>query len=184
MKLEKFLPSLPLTPYIREFLLIESDGETSNKIIPDTSLVMAFRYRGSVQTKLGEGKEVLPASVITGLRKSSRMVYYSKETANLLVVFKEGGVTAVSGLPAHELFGLSVSSDNLFQPAGLQEVLERLAEAPHNRQRIDVIEAFLLKNLIHSKQDLLIANAVQLIQQNRLKMQTKKLIVPRFRLSL
>jgi AraC-like DNA-binding protein len=166
MKLERFLPSTPLIPFIREFLLIESDGEAGNKIIPDTSLVMAFRYRGSVQTKIGEEKEVLPASVITGLRKSSRMVYYSRDTSNLLVVFKEGGITALSGLPAHELFGLSVSSDNLFQPAGLQEVLERLAEAAHNRERIGLIEAFLLKNLIHRKQDLLMENAVRLIQQN------------------
>ncbi|HTI09168.1 MAG TPA: DUF6597 domain-containing transcriptional factor, partial [Puia sp.] len=166
MKLEKFLPSTPLTPFIREFLLIESDGEAGNKIIPDISLVMAFRYRGTVQTAVGEGKEVLPASVVTGLRKSSRMVYYSRETSNLLVVFKEGGITALSGIPAHELFGLSVSSENLFQPARLQEVLQRLAEATHNRERIDVMETFLLKNLIRGKQDLLIDHAVQLIQQN------------------
>jgi AraC-like DNA-binding protein len=102
--------------------------------------------------------------MITGLRKTARMVYYSEMTSNLLVVFKEGGLTAVTGLPAHELFGLSIPLDSLFPSAALQEVLEGLAGAAHNRDRIDVLEAFLLKNRINRKQDLLINDAIQRIQ--------------------
>jgi hypothetical protein len=33
MKIERFLPSLALKPFVREFLIIESDLETDNRIL-------------------------------------------------------------------------------------------------------------------------------------------------------
>lgn len=186
MKIEKFLPSAALRPFVREFLLIESDEERGNTILPDTALVMAFRYKGMVhrledsvpadgrsndgrpgEIKTGSANRImLPVSVITGLRKSSRLVYYSKDTGNLLVVLKEGGITAFSGVPANELFGLSIPTDNLLHPAQLRGILQRLEEATDNRQRIDSIEAFLLQQLTGIKPDPLIGHAVQFIKQH------------------
>src|SRR5579872_1766677 len=131
MKVEKFFPSFALMPFVREFIIIDSDIETGNKIIPDTAIVMAFRYKGSVAG--GEGKETLPSGAISGLRRSARLVYYSKEAANLLVVLNEGGITAFSRIPAHELFELSIPAENLFASSQLDEVLERLAGAATNR---------------------------------------------------
>ena len=166
MKIEKFFPSAELTPFIKEFLFIETDLEAESKTIPDTSMVMAFRYMGNVQKMEEERKEALPASAIAGIRKSARLFYYSKETANLLVIFKEGGFNFFSGIPAHELFGQQVSSENLFPSTELNEVLERLAEASTNRNRIDIIQAFLLRKLSNGKPDQLIGNAIQLIKQH------------------
>src|SRR6267142_4422226 len=148
MKFEKCFPSVALMPFVREFLIIESDLETGNNLLPDTSIVMAFRYMGNVQNEEGERKEAIPASAITGLRRSARRLFYSKATANLLVVFNEGGTAAFSTIPAHELFGLTISSDNLFLSAELNEILERLAEAKTNRDRIDIVEGFFQRRLI------------------------------------
>jgi len=164
MKIERFFPSAALMPFVREFLIIESDLETGNNLLPDTSIVMAFRYMGNVQNEEGEKKEALPAGAITGLRRSARRLYYSRETANLLVVFKEGGTTAFSRIPAHELFGLTISSENLFLSVELNEMLERLAEAQTNRDRVDIVEAFLLRKLTNTKPVRLIDNAIQLIK--------------------
>jgi len=165
MKLEKFFPSAVLMPFIREFIIIESDLETDSKIIPDTSIVMAFRYKGNVLKMEGEKKETIPAAVISGLRKSARLYYYSKATANLLVVFNEGGIKAFSRMPAHELFDQSISSENLFLPSELNEILERLAEVKFNRDRINIIQNFFLRKLNSNKPDSLIGNAIQLIKQ-------------------
>jgi len=165
MKFEKFFPSTALMPFVREFLIIESDLETGNNLLPDTSIVMAFRYRGNVQNEEGEKKEAIPASAITGLRRSARRLHYSKATANLLVVFNEGGTAAFSRIPAHELFGLTISSENLFLSAELSEILERLAEAKTNRDRVDIVEAFLRRKLTNTQPVALISNAIQLIKQ-------------------
>lgn len=165
MTIEKFFPSAALMPFIREFIIIESDLETGSKIIPDTSIVMAFRYRGNVLKMEGEKKETIPAGAISGLRRSARLLYYSKETANLLVVFNETGIAAFSNIPAHELFGLMISSENLFHSTGLNEILERLAEAKTNRDRIDMMEAFFLRKLTNRKPEPLIGNAIHLIKK-------------------
>jgi AraC-like DNA-binding protein len=146
-------------------MLVESDEETANKIIPDTSIVMALRYRGNVQRMDGENKEFIPASVITGIRKSARLLQYSKQTSNLLVTFKEGGVSAFTHIPANELFDLTISSENIFRLNNKNEIAERLAEAKTNKHRINIIETFLLKKLINGKPNLLINNAIQLIKQ-------------------
>ncbi|HMH22994.1 MAG TPA: helix-turn-helix transcriptional regulator [Puia sp.] len=166
MKIEKFTPSFALTPFIREFMIIESELGTSNKIIPDTTLVMAFRYRGTVKKMDGEKKEAIASSVITGLRRSANHFVYSKKTANVLVVFKEGGIAAFSRIPAHEFFGQSIPAENLFPSAELNEISERLAEAKTSKSRIDSIDAFLLKKLVASRPDPLIGNAIQLIRQH------------------
>src|ERR1700748_198671 len=102
MKVQRFQPSALLAPFLREYIIIESDLGTDSNILPDTSMVMAFRYKGNIQRKEGEKAEILPSTVISGLRRSHRIMSYSRETANLLVVFKEGGLPAFSSIPANE----------------------------------------------------------------------------------
>jgi len=166
MNLQRFLPAIPLQPYIREFILIETEEATDSTVIPDTSLVMSLRYKGSVIKKLTEEKELLPHIVVSGLRRSVRNFTYTKQTANFMILFKEGGIAAFSRVPANELFDQSISADNLFLPAELNELLERLAEADTDKERLHRVEAFLLRHLASSKQDSLIGNAVRLIRQH------------------
>jgi AraC-like DNA-binding protein len=165
MKVEKFLPSAALLPFVREFIIIESDLVTDSSAIPDTSMVMSFRYKGKVHLMDGEEKTTLPDTVVSGLRRSSRHFMYEENTSNLLVVFTEGGINAFSRTPAHELFGQHIHSGDLFHSSTLNEILQRLAEAVANTDRIKIMQSFLLKHLTNSKADLLINNALQLIKR-------------------
>jgi len=167
MKYSKFLPSAALQPYIREFIILESDMYFDSRTIPDTALVMTFRYKGKVWKIEREKEEFLPATGISGLRKSVRLFQYEKQTANLLVVFKEGGINAFTRLPAHELFELNISSDNLFPPSQLDELLEQLAGAATGEDRVKIAEVFLLARMNpRSKPDLLIADALQTMKRH------------------
>jgi len=167
MKYSKFLPSAALQPYIREFIILESDLYFDSRTIPDTALVMTFRYKGKVWKREGGKEESLPATGISGLRKSVRLFQYEKQTANLLVVFKEGGMNAFARVPAHELFELNISSDNLFPPSQLDELLEQLAGAATDEERIGIAEAFLLARLrVRKAPDPLISSALASIRQH------------------
>jgi AraC-like DNA-binding protein len=177
MNVQRFQPSALLAPFIREFIIIESELGTDSNILPDTSMVMSFRYKGNVQRMEGEVTETLSATVISGLRRSHRLMRYAEETSNLLVVFKEGGLTAFSAIPAHEFFDLTVSADNLFSKSTLDEILQRLSVATTDKTRIDIISAFLLQHLTAGKQDLLIDKAIQLIQQHNGLVKIKDLAV-------
>ena len=166
MKYSKYLPSAVLQPHIREFILLESELYVDSRAIPDTAMIMSFRYRGKVAKLDGDRKEALPATGISGLRKTIRAFQYDKQTSNLLVVFKEGRLNAFTRLPAHELFGQNMSCDNIFPSSALNELLERLADAADDEGRIKMIEAFLIERLNpRSRPDLLIGQALQVIQQ-------------------
>ena len=165
MRLSRFSPCEQLQPFIKEYLIIESEQEVSNTILPDTSLVMSFRYDGEIWHKEGNIEALLPVTVISGLRKSTRNYTYSGKTANLLVVFGEGGLSAFSALPAHELFSYSVETENIFQSSLLNEMIERLNAAASHPGRIEIMESFLIGHLRSGKPDELIGNAIQLIKQ-------------------
>jgi AraC-like DNA-binding protein len=175
MKVETILPSAALAPFIKQFIILESDSDFCSKTIPDTFLVMTFRYRGNVSRMVGEKKETISCTSFSGLRRSGCDFYYTKGTANLLVLFHEGGIHAFSRIPAHELFGLSVNSENLFRSGELNEVIERLAEARNNSARIIVLEAFFLKKLVHEKSDPRIDDATRSIKQHHGVIRIKEL---------
>lgn len=176
MKLERYPPSLLLRPFVRTFLVIESESGMENTVLPDTGIVMAFRFRGSVMQK-EEGKvDRLPASVISGLRRSSRLLAYERQTANLLVTFTEGGAAAFFKAPLHELFGDSVSLDNFFPRSRLNDIEEQLAEAENDRSRIAIVERFLLSVIQESNEDRLILAAIQRIREANGNLSIKQLL--------
>lgn len=164
MILKKYLPSDYLKPFIKFFMIIESESGMINRILPDTSLVMAFRYKGDV--KVGESSIVskLPTSVITGLRNSPRILSYAKDTANLLVVFNEGCAVCFFKEPLNEFFETSISLENLVYPQKLKETEKRIAESKSDLKRIAVIENLLLSIMKRNKPDMIINDAVQRIK--------------------
>ena len=175
LKVEKFFPATVLLPFVREFLIIESDGVTDGKTLPDTSMIMAFRYKGGI-TRTDNGKSLtLPAAALAGLRRSARCFSYTRHTANLLVIFAPGGINAFTRLPAHELFEQHIPAENIFSSAKLKETMQRLAEAATHRDRIDLIQSFLLQHLVNTSPDPLIGRALQLIRQHNGSLKIKEL---------
>lgn len=147
MNIDTHTPTELLKPFIKTYLIIESQDELVNRVLPDTSLAIAFRYKGQVNYITDSSRNGLPVSVVSGLRKSVRLINYTKNTGNILVIFKEAGATAFFKEPLHELFEESVPLDNFIPQVSIIE--EQLAEAQDNNQRITIVEQFLLsKKLI------------------------------------
>jgi len=164
MKIEKYIPGNILKPFIKTFMIIESEDRMENRILPDTSIVMAFRFKGRVTYRENNIEKGFPASAITGLRKSARLLNYLKQTANLLVVFNEGGAAAFFKEPIHELFEASLPLESIIHRHKLREIEERLAAAKSNLQRISIVERFLISELKETQSDLLVLNAAQKIK--------------------
>ena len=172
----QFPPSPVLQPYIKHFLILESEQGMVNRILPDTSIVIAFRLRGKVSYADNGTTHTFPQSVISGIRASSRIVDYAKDTANLLIIFKEGGAAAFFKEPLHELDSISVSLDYLIQRSKVNAVEEELAAATNNSQRILIVERFLLSELKKTQTDLLVSEAIQQIRQSKGAIKIKDLL--------
>ena len=164
MKMERYLPSAILSPFIKAFLVIESEDGMENSIIPDTSVVMAFRYKGNVTQVQNERTGQLPETGISGLRKSVRLVKYAPGTGNLLVMFREGGAAPFFKAPLHELFEANQALEELIHLHKIKEVEEQLSGSANTVQRIAVVEKFLLSELKTQQPDLLVSHAVQQIK--------------------
>lgn len=162
--MEIHLPTRLLSPFIRHYRIIESREEMTNRIFPDTSLVMSFRYKGQVNFLLEDTKKELSSFMLTGLRKSNRVINYTKDTANILVVFREAAAHAFIKEPLHELFEDSVPLDNFSGYQHLPSIGEQLAAAHNHTQRINIIEAFLLERIYNHRPDALITAALENIR--------------------
>ncbi len=164
MNVNAYSPTELLKPFVKTYLVIESEDELINRVLPGTSVVMALRYKGQLNYVTDNLSIGLPISIVSGLRKSARLINYSKDSGNILVVFKEVGAAAFFKEPLHDFFGESVSLDNFIKQQKISAIEEQLAAAQNNAQRIAIVEGFLLSQLNTLKPDKLIGAAVQKIQ--------------------
>lgn len=166
MKIERYIPADILKPFIKTFMIIESESGMVSNILPDTSLVLAFRFKGAVTTMAAGQQGVLPPAVISGIRRSSRSMAYAKDTANLLVIFHEAGAAAFFKEPLHELSDLSLSLDMLMNGRQVADIDEQLVAARSNEQRIRIVESWMISKLKTPAPDMLVQHAIQQIQRS------------------
>lgn len=163
MHIEQHIPAESLRPFIKTYLIIESQEELVNRVLPDTSFTVAFRFKGQVNYITDNKTNALPTSVISGLRKSVRLINYLKDTSTILILFREAGATALLKEPLHELFGQSVSLDHFIRQQEISAIEEQLAEAKNNNRRVAIIETFLCSKIYGHHPDKLVFNAIQRI---------------------
>ncbi len=165
--MERYIPDVSLRPFIKSYVILESGEERMNRLLPDTSLALAFRYRGLVKQVRGHAADPFPRAVISGLRTSVRLVNYMPGSGNIVVLFREGGAAAFFREPLHQLFEASIPLDAIIKPTDVAMVEEQLAGASDDRERILIIERFLLSNLRPLKADQLILAAVEKIHSEK-----------------
>lgn len=175
MRFETHIPTELLKPFVKAYTIIESKHEITNRIVPNTSFALAFRFRGQISYLNDNNKTVLPTVAFSGLKKSVRLIHYAPHSAAIIVLFKETGVSAFFKQPLHELFEQSVSLDNFFPLSEISLVEERLAESESNASKIAVIEQFLLSKIIYQNPDKLVSEAIAKIHTVKGNIRMKEL---------
>ena len=167
MKISNYIPTELLKPFIKAYRIIESEDELVNRVLPNTSLTIAFRFKGQIGYIVDTKQSHLPTSTFSGLRKSVRLINYAHNTSTVIILFKETGASAFFKEPLHELFEESISLDNFINQQKISIVEEQLSEVPNDIQRISIVEKFLLSILYNHETDKLISNAVEKINLNK-----------------
>lgn len=181
MRLEKFLPADDLKAYIKYFVVSENELENEYHVLPTSGLVIGFQYQGTLATIKDQQESKLTSAGITGITDRYKIFKNSANTGTVLIYFTEIGFTHFASHPAHELFNLSLSLNDIFDKSKVREVEEKLAIATTDKQRIKIVEQFLLSQLKDLHTDKLIVEAVKLIYQShgtiRIKELNKKLLI-------
>jgi AraC-like DNA-binding protein len=175
MKFDKYLPTEQLKPYIKYFVVSENDLEREYKVFPSSGLVIGFQYKGQLASIKSNTVNKLKSAGITGISDGYKIFRNSDDIGTILVFFTEIGFTHFASHPANELFNLSISLDDIFEKNNVTEVEEKLVIATTDKQRIKIVEQFLLAQLKGIETDKLIVEAVKLIYQARGTMRIKEL---------
>jgi AraC-like DNA-binding protein len=144
MRFDKFIPTDQLKHYIKYFAVSENDVETEYKVFPSSGLVIGFQYSGQLATIKNATEDKLAAAGITGISDTYKIFKNSTKIGTILVYFTEFGFAHFASHPAHELFNLSVSLEDIFDKNSVSEIEEKLTFAHTDKQRIHVVERFLL----------------------------------------
>jgi AraC-like DNA-binding protein len=166
MKFDKYIPTDSLKPYIKYFVVSENDIEKEYKVFPSSGLVIGFQYSGHLTYIQNETAEELSSAGITGISDSFKIFKNSANTGTVLLYFTETGFTHFASHPANELFNMSISLEHIFDKNKVSETKEKLTFAQTDKQRIHIVEQFLLTQLRDIQSDKLIVEAVKLIYQS------------------
>jgi len=175
IKFDRYFPTEQLKPYIKYLVVSESNVEKEYKVFPSTGLVIGFQYKGQLASISNNAIHNLSAAGITGIRDSYKVFKNSADIGTILVYFTEVGFAHFSSHPVNELFNLSLSLDHIFEKEKINAVEEKLASAPADKQRLKIVEQFLIAQLKNIQTDKLISEAVKLIYQHNGNIRIKEL---------
>lgn len=167
MKFDKHLPVDLLKPYIKYFVVSENELENEYKVFPSSGLVIGFQYKGQLSSIKDSSLSKLAPEGVTGISDSFKIFRNSAGIGTILVYFTEIWFACFASNPVNELFNLSLSLDDIFDKNRVIEVQEKLALVTIDKQRIKIVEQFLLSQLKEIQTDKLIMEAVNLIYQSR-----------------
>jgi AraC-like DNA-binding protein len=175
MKFDKHFPTDQLKPYINYFVVSENELAQEYKVFPSSGLVIGFQYKGQLASIHNNTESKLTSAGITGITDRYKIFKSIANTGTVLVYFTEIGFTHFASHPANELFNTSLSLDHVFARTSVAEVEEKLATAATDKQRIKVVEQFLVSQLKDIETDKLIVEAVKLIYQSNGTIRIKEL---------
>jgi AraC-like DNA-binding protein len=159
-----FAASPPLAPFVRELMLVEVGEEVSRVHLPEPGLVLGVRYRGAADL-LGPAARRLPDAALTGMMLTARRMRTRANSGVLLARFRPGGAAPFFDQPLHELFGTTAALDDLLPHADIDRLQAQVSEAASDRQRVAVLDAFLVARLGTRAHDAVVAAAVRAIEE-------------------
>jgi AraC-like DNA-binding protein len=157
-------PRSALQPFIQRFLVVEFPGFHHDAHLPDICPVAAFSFRGQVRI---EGHGWAPQAAFTGPRDTLRAHDHCDEHAVLLATFTPAGASAFLSPPLDELFGATVDLGAVLGHAHeLDRLHERLAGAKDHRQRVRLLEDFLIGQVRSVTVDPLVVASVAWLERS------------------
>jgi AraC-like DNA-binding protein len=163
MIFETYKPTGILKNHVENYLVVKTEQAISDAIIPETSPILSFRSKGQHSYWVNDIQKDLPPSAITGLRKSVKPIFLSKNTETILVKFKPCEAALFFKEPLQKFSEVSISLYDFLPRQVVLGVEEQLTKDSNNHQKISTIENFLLSLLSNNRPNNLIKAAVQKI---------------------
>lgn len=162
-----FEPSRDLAPLVQCYWNLESPKEKTpekNTIVPDGCMKMIFHYGDLYKQYAEDGSSVtLPRCFVIGQLTRPLEVEPTGETGTFFVRFHPYGFLPFATIPIKEMENTAVPLEKLFGKEGL-DIEQKILNANSTSERIELIEAFLLKRFTDTQTiDQIIKSTVETI---------------------
>ncbi|WP_316836617.1 helix-turn-helix domain-containing protein [Pedobacter nutrimenti] len=159
------IPSLQ--PYIKLICSMDCDGETDRqhiRVLPDACVELFVNYTNSPVAIIDN--EQHKRSIVTFRMSRPMDVQMRKGTGCLAICFYPGIAHHFFPLPMHALSDLNVSLSDLWNDMAA-EIEEKLAGICNDEGRVNLVQKYLLQQLILDKQDPQVAYCLNQVQLSR-----------------
>lgn len=163
MTMTSIVPPNALRPYVREFIVVETETPFESTVLPDTGVVAGFRFRGAGKMRDGENTIDLPRFVVSGLRDTKRNILHTPGGI-LLTAFTAGGASAFFREPLHLLYNHSIPLDCLVPGRTLRPLEDTLMDGDTPLVRAHAMARFLIQNLRQNTPDPDVLHALNVIE--------------------
>ena len=148
IKQMQILPSKKLTPFIKHYLFLKSEGDTIKKLrlFSDGNTAMVFSFGSNLISNVqnNDRLDYLPSSFVYGQLSDFKDLYLVNEADLVVVVFQPAGLNQIMGLPANEFRDKIISTDDLFGQQGLG-LYGRLFEHSNLEGKLKMLNTFFIE---------------------------------------
>lgn len=140
-------PTKELSPYIKHYLFLESEGTASKKLrlFSDGNTGMVLTLGGNLISKNSDNKVLnYPNSFLYGQISGFKDLHLAGKTAIIIVVFQPYGINHLLGIPANEIRDDIITTEDIF---GSQSsfLYEKLAGLPRLESKLQLLNTFFLE---------------------------------------
>lgn len=137
-------PSPRLATLVRTLEIVEAAEEIERTLVPEASIILAFRFAGASWLVDGRGARETPAAAVTGLRLQARRMRTSAGGGVVLAKLRVDAAGAFLDAPLHRLFGGTHPLAEAVPPAEVDRALGEVRAARTDVARVAAVERFLL----------------------------------------
>jgi AraC-like DNA-binding protein len=149
-----FEPNYELAEFVKSYWTLESVKENTplkNTIVPDGTMKLIFHYGDTYRHHPNNRKSIiLPKCFLIGQLTRPYVVEPLGVTGTFVVRFHPNGFLPFSTIPIEEMENTAIPLEKVFGKDG-KEIGEKILEANSTFERINLIEAFLLKRVTDKK---------------------------------
>lgn len=165
MELLILSPCEALAPFVRAFEILETREEMTRTLLPDTGLVLGFRYAGAAVLIEPQADRPVPDQSLTGLRAVARRMRTTADSGILLAKFHPGGAAAFLDAPLHTLFGKVRALDELLPAEAVAQAAGEIRRAGTPEARVACLERFLDAHRQRTAPDPLVQTALRILHE-------------------
>ncbi|MDO5968599.1 helix-turn-helix transcriptional regulator [Flavivirga aquimarina] len=151
MDYQTFQPHPDLSAFVKFYWTLEVPFDPNNqkqKIIPDGCIEMTFNFKDKIKRYTSQKDYIIhPNAMIMGQRTKSYFIEPMGDVDSFAICFYPYGFSNFVSTPLENLVDVETPIESLFGEIPAKELEQKIIQASNTKERIEIIEAFLLDKL-------------------------------------